>query len=228
MLRLASGRTQRAGRCHSGAAPPRAGRVRPGEDPVLPGGEPGEDLRLQRLRAGEPQVGLHPGECVRAERGPFLQCDPHLVLPVQVVRANVTRPRSSASAASTGRPVCCSSLATGPGRREPCGQPGQAARRRVRAEVRRGEHRRAAGLAGPSSGSPSSMYWRSQASASSSNGPAKQLPGSISAIRLRLVTSSRFSVRFRKCRISPASQSWPWSPRSAARSRASCRYRRWS
>ena len=48
-----------------------------------------------------------------------------------------------------------------------------------------------------SSNTPSSMYDRSAASASSNSEPAKQLPGSISAIRLRLVTSSRFSVRLR-------------------------------
>ena len=41
------------------------------------------------------------------------------------------------------------------------------------------------------------MYCRSQARASSSSAPAKQLPGSISAIRLRLVTSSRLSVRLK-------------------------------
>src|SRR5580765_5285595 len=54
----------------------RAGRVRPGEDPVLPRGEAGEDLGFHGLRAGEAQVGLHPGQRVRAERGAFLQRDP--------------------------------------------------------------------------------------------------------------------------------------------------------
>ena len=43
------------------------------------------------------------------------------------------------------------------------------------------------------------MYCRSQASASSSRNPAKQLPGSITATRLRLVTSSRLKVRLRYC-----------------------------
>ena len=43
------------------------------------------------------------------------------------------------------------------------------------------------------------MYCRSQASASSSRNPAKQLPGSITATRLRLVTSSRLRVRLRYC-----------------------------
>ena len=51
------------------------------------------------------------------------------------------------------------------------------------------------------------MYDRSAASASSSSEPAKQLPGSMSAIRLRLVTSSRLSVRLQYCTISFASQS---------------------
>ena len=58
------------------------------------------------------------------------------------------------------------------------------------------------------------MNCRSQARASSSSGPAKQLPGSISANRLRLVTSSRRSVRLAKCLISSASQSWPAAPAS--------------
>ena len=34
------------------------------EDPVLPGGQPAEDLRLHRLGAGEAQVRLHAGERV--------------------------------------------------------------------------------------------------------------------------------------------------------------------
>ena len=47
------------------------------------------------------------------------------------------------------------------------------------------------------SNTPASWNERSAASASSSSDPAKQLPGSIAAIRLRLVTSSRRSVRLR-------------------------------
>src|SRR5580692_13211129 len=62
------------------------GRVRPGEHPVLPGGQTAEDLGLGCFLAGEPQVRLHPGERVRAERGALLAGDADLVVPVQLVR----------------------------------------------------------------------------------------------------------------------------------------------
>src|SRR3982751_1047970 len=55
-----------------------AGCVRSYEDPVLPGGEPGEDPRLHGLRADEPVVRLHPGERVGGQRRPLLQHDPDL------------------------------------------------------------------------------------------------------------------------------------------------------
>ena len=60
-----------------------------------------------------------------------------------------------------------------------------------------GKHCTAAGCVSGSASSktPDRWYERSAASASSSSEPAKQLPGSISASRLRLVTSSRFRVR---------------------------------
>ncbi len=58
-----------------------------------------------------------------------------------------------------------------------------------------------------SSKTPDSMYERSAARASSSSDPAKQEPGSISAISDREVTSSRLSVRLRYSTISRASQS---------------------
>ena len=56
---------------------------------------------------------------------------------------------------------------------------------------------RTAGGFGSSSSSnwPSSMNERSAAKAISASRPAKQLPGSISANRLREVVSSRFTVR---------------------------------
>ena len=63
----------------------RAGRVGPVEDPVLPGRQPAEDLRLHRLRAGEAVVRLQPGERVRAEAGPLLDRDADLFFPVDVV-----------------------------------------------------------------------------------------------------------------------------------------------
>src|SRR3954467_15353996 len=42
--------------------------VGPDEDPVLPRGQPAEDLRLHRLGSGEAQVRLHPGERVGRQR----------------------------------------------------------------------------------------------------------------------------------------------------------------
>ena len=50
------------------------------------------------------------------------------------------------------------------------------------------------------------MYERSAASASSNSVPAKQLPGSINAKKLREVRSRRFSVRLMKWMISRTSQ----------------------
>src|SRR5690348_15156270 len=44
-----------------------ADRVGPLEDPVLPRGQPREDLRLHGLRPGEAQVRLHAGERVGRE-----------------------------------------------------------------------------------------------------------------------------------------------------------------
>src|SRR6185437_8480268 len=49
------------------------------EDPVLPGGEPGEDFRFHGLRPGEAQVGFHAGETVGREAGALLEKHPHLV-----------------------------------------------------------------------------------------------------------------------------------------------------
>src|ERR1022692_540054 len=66
--------------------PVRPRGVGPLEDPVLPGGEPAEDLRLAGFRPGEAEVGLHAGQRVRREAGPFLDNQPDLVRPVEVVR----------------------------------------------------------------------------------------------------------------------------------------------
>src|SRR4249919_4043814 len=62
-----------------------ADRVRALEDPVLPGGQPSEDLGLHRLGAAEPQVRLHAGERVGGEARALLEEDADLVLPVDVV-----------------------------------------------------------------------------------------------------------------------------------------------
>src|SRR6266852_9561679 len=66
--------------------PLRPGGIGPLEDPVLPGGEPAENLRLGGFRAGEAEVGLHAGQRVRREAGAFLDDQPDLIGPVEVVR----------------------------------------------------------------------------------------------------------------------------------------------
>src|SRR4051812_10795789 len=69
-----------AAQCSLGAS-----GVGPLEDPVLPGGEPAEDLRLGRLPAGEAEVGLHAGQRVGGEAGALFDEEADLVLPVDVV-----------------------------------------------------------------------------------------------------------------------------------------------
>src|SRR6266849_7905103 len=59
-----------------------ADRVRALEDPVLPGGEAGEDLRLHGLRPAEAQIGFEPGQSVGRETCALLQEQADLVLPV--------------------------------------------------------------------------------------------------------------------------------------------------
>src|SRR5690242_9496877 len=61
--------------------------VRALEDPVLPRGQAGEDLALERLRSREAEVRLHPGERVGRESVAFLDGDADLVVPVEVVRS---------------------------------------------------------------------------------------------------------------------------------------------
>src|SRR5829696_9033058 len=63
-----------------------ASGVGPLEDPVLPGGEPAEDLGLRGFLAGEAEVGLHPGQRVGGEALALLDDEADLVLPVDVVR----------------------------------------------------------------------------------------------------------------------------------------------
>src|SRR6266511_4646100 len=62
-----------------------AGGVGTLEDPVLPGGEPAEDLGLHRLRPAAAQVGLHARERVRRQARPLLDRQAHLVLEVDLV-----------------------------------------------------------------------------------------------------------------------------------------------
>src|SRR6478672_1423895 len=62
-----------------------ADRIRPLEDPVLPGGEAGEDFRFHGLGSAEAQVGFQAGKGVGREARAFLQEDADLGLPVDVV-----------------------------------------------------------------------------------------------------------------------------------------------
>src|SRR3954469_8819928 len=63
----------------------RPDRVRALEDPVLPGGEAGEDFCFHGLRAAEAQVRLHAGQRVGREARALFEEDAQLVLPVDVV-----------------------------------------------------------------------------------------------------------------------------------------------
>src|SRR5215468_12729873 len=62
-----------------------ADRVGALEDPVLPGGQPREDLRFHGLGPGEAQIGLEPGEAVGRKACALLQKDADLVLPIDIV-----------------------------------------------------------------------------------------------------------------------------------------------
>src|ERR1022692_3598565 len=66
------------------AARPRG--IGPLEDPVLPGREPAEYLRLAGFRAGEAEVGLHAGQRVGGEAGALLDHQPDLIVPVQPIQ----------------------------------------------------------------------------------------------------------------------------------------------
>src|SRR5688572_18078938 len=63
-----------------------ADRVGALEDPVLPGRQPAEDLGLHRLRTGEAEVRLEPGERVRREARALLDRDADLVFPIDLVQ----------------------------------------------------------------------------------------------------------------------------------------------
>src|SRR3954468_10257790 len=72
--------------------PFRSDGVRALEDPVLPRGEAGEDLRLHRLRPAEAEVRLHAGERVRREARALLEEDADLVFPIDVVEGEGDEP----------------------------------------------------------------------------------------------------------------------------------------
>ena len=59
--------------------------VRPLEDPVLPRGQPAEDLRLHRLRPGEAQIRFEAGQRVGRQRRARFDRQPHFVVPVDFV-----------------------------------------------------------------------------------------------------------------------------------------------
>ena len=158
------------------SAPSGPDGVGPVEDPVLPGGQPAEDLGLHRLRAGEAVVRLQAGQRVRAEAGALLERDAHLLVPVDVVGGEGDQ-------AELGRVLGVQRLARpllDRGERvlvaEEAGlQPGQPVAHRQRAEVHRadGDRRRARRPGRSSSNTPASWKERSAASASSSSEPAK-------------------------------------------------------
>src|SRR5690242_1078481 len=62
-----------------------ADRVGTLEDPVLPGGEAGEDFRFHRLRPDEAEVRFHAGQAVGREGSALLEEHAYLVIPVDVV-----------------------------------------------------------------------------------------------------------------------------------------------
>ena len=72
------------------------------EDPVLPGGEAAEDLRLHRFGAGEAQVGLHAGERVGREARRSSKASRTSSSQSISSGAENTRPASSASGATNG------------------------------------------------------------------------------------------------------------------------------
>src|SRR5262249_4222361 len=61
-----------------------ADRIGTLEDPVLPGGEAGEDFRFHGLRPDEAEVRFHAGQAVGREGSALLEEHPHLVIPVDV------------------------------------------------------------------------------------------------------------------------------------------------
>src|SRR5690606_2210850 len=67
--------------------------VRPDEAPVLPGGEPAEDLRFHRLGTNEPEVCLHARERVGAHGRPLLDRQADLLVPVELVGGEGDQPR---------------------------------------------------------------------------------------------------------------------------------------
>src|SRR6516165_972322 len=80
------------------------------ENPVLPGGEAGEDFRFHGLRAAEAQIGFEPSQTVGGKARALLQKHADLVPPVDVVERegdeseSVRRPGIEHPAARRQRP----------------------------------------------------------------------------------------------------------------------------
>src|SRR6185436_9216496 len=64
-----------------------ADRVRTLKDPVLPGAQAAEDLRLHRLRTGKTQVRLETGQRVGRQCRARFDRLPHFVIPIHLVRS---------------------------------------------------------------------------------------------------------------------------------------------
>src|SRR6478736_5081111 len=62
-----------------------ANRIGTLEDPVLPGGEAGEDFRFHGLGAAEAQIGFEPGKAVGREARALLEEHADLVFPVDII-----------------------------------------------------------------------------------------------------------------------------------------------
>src|SRR5688500_312223 len=63
------------------------------ENPVLPRGQPAEDLRFHRFGTREAEVGFHSGERIRRQSGAPFDRQPHLVVPVELVGGERHEPR---------------------------------------------------------------------------------------------------------------------------------------
>src|SRR5205814_811852 len=62
-----------------------AHRVRPGENPVLPGAESAEDARLHAFPAREAEIRFHTGERIGREARALLDRDAHFIVPIEIV-----------------------------------------------------------------------------------------------------------------------------------------------
>ena len=184
--------------------------VRADEHPVLPGGEPAEDLGLHRLGAGEAQRCLHARSARRARAARARRAPGAPPRPSRARRAcSVTRP-SREGLLRVERAGRCGDVSCVERARRRLGSAASGASARRPSDRARSWRSSAARRARRCRAPPaSSMNERSAASSSSASVPAKQLPGSTTAKRLRAETSRRASVRRNMPTISRTNQ---WSP----------------